>query len=123
LKSLPKGVLANFRIDEDGSYLHWPEPDIHLDLDAIRIAIDPAAKRKALVSNARWQQQYGKAITKLRLEKGVKQSDVPGLSERQVRRIEHGEGTTYESLSRLATAHGMALDEYLNRLAEIAAGA
>ncbi|MGA3212342.1 MAG: DUF2442 domain-containing protein [Terriglobales bacterium] len=123
LKSLPKAVLANFRIDEDGSYLHWPEPDIHLDLDAIRIAIDPAAKRKALVSNARWQQQYGKAITKLRLEKGVKQSDVPGLSERQVRRIEHGEGTTYESLSRLATAHGMALDEYLNRLAEIAAGA
>jgi len=54
----------------------------------------------------------------LRLEKGVKQPDVPGLSQRQVRRIEHGVGTTYESPSRLAKAHGVDSDEYLNRLAE-----
>jgi hypothetical protein len=119
LKSLPELVRSRFTIDEDGSYLHWAEPDIHLDLDAIRVAIDPVASRKALEAKALHHQQYGRAIAKLRLEKGLKQSDIPGLSDRQVRRIENGEGTTYDSLSRLANAHGMGLDEYLNQLARM----
>jgi transcriptional regulator with XRE-family HTH domain len=50
---------------------------------------------------------FGAAIAKLRTAKGLKQSEITGLSERQVRRIEKGEGTTYESLRRLAAAHGM----------------
>jgi hypothetical protein len=123
LKSLPQSTRANFTIDDDGSYLHWPEPDIHLGLDAIRAAIDPMANKKAFAAKALRYQRYGTAIAKLRLEKGLKQSDIPGLSERQVRRIEHGQGTTYESLSRLAEAHGMRLDEYLNQLARISSSA
>lgn len=123
LKSLPESTRANFTIDEDGSYLHWPEPDIHLDLDAVRVAIDPVASKKAFEAKALRHQRYGSAIAKLRLEKGLKQSDIPGLSERQVRRIEHGQGTTYDSLSRLADAHGMALDEYLNQLARLSSSA
>jgi len=119
LKSLRESTRANFTIDEDGSYLHWPEPDMHLDLDAIRVAIDPVASKKAFEAKALHHQRYGRAIAKLRLEKGLKQSDIPGLSDRQVRRIENGEGTTYESLSRLASAHGIGLDEYLNQLANI----
>jgi hypothetical protein len=119
LKSLSESTRVNFTIDEDGSYLHWPEPDIHLDLDAIRVAIDPVASRKAFEAKALHHHRYGGAIAMLRLKKGLKQSDIPGLSDRQVRRIESGEGTTYESLSRLANAHGMGLDEYLNQLANI----
>jgi pyrroloquinoline quinone (PQQ) biosynthesis protein C len=34
-----------------------------------------------------------------------------------VRRIEKGEGTTYEALRRLASAHGMDLKSYLRELA------
>jgi pyrroloquinoline quinone (PQQ) biosynthesis protein C len=48
---------------------------------------------------------------------GLKQSEIQGLSERQVRRIEKGEGTTYEALRRLAAAHGMDLEPYLRELA------
>jgi hypothetical protein len=40
LKRIPDAERANFSMDEDGSYIHWPGPDIHLDLDAVRVAID-----------------------------------------------------------------------------------
>ena len=48
---------------------------------------------------------------------GLKQSEIRGLSERQVRRIEKGEGTTYAALRRLAAAHRMDLELYLRELA------
>ena len=54
---------------------------------------------------------------KLRLRMGLKQSQIEGLSERQVRRIEKGEETTYEALDRLAPAHRMDLESYLRELA------
>jgi transcriptional regulator with XRE-family HTH domain len=57
-------------------------------------------------------------IAKLRTAKGLKQSEITGLSERQVRRIEKGEGTTYESLRRLAAAHDMDTSDYLRKIAE-----
>lgn len=121
LKSVPRSEWSNFTIDEDGSYIHWPRPDVHLDLDAIRVAIDPAARKKAFNAKAIRNLRYGRAISKLRVEKRLKQSDIAGLSERQVRRIEHGESTSYESLGRLAAAHRMNLDDYLHELARITA--
>jgi hypothetical protein len=53
---------------------------------------------------------------------GLKQSQIEGLSERQVRRIEKGVGTTYEALGRLASAHRMDLESYLRELAVNASG-
>ncbi len=121
LRSVPERERKNFVIDEDGSYLHWPEADIHLDLDAIQVAIDPAARKRAFVAKAMREQRYGKAIARMRLGKGLKQSEISGLSDRQVRRIERGESLTSESLTRLAAAHGMKLEEYLNELAKTVA--
>jgi hypothetical protein len=117
LKRIPVAERANFSVDEDGSYIHWPEPDIHLDLDAVRAAINPEERAKAKAAKALHDGRYGAAIAKLRLEKSLMQSDIEGLSERQVRRIEKGEGTTLEALRRLAAAHQMDLDEYLREVA------
>jgi hypothetical protein len=105
-------------MDEDGSYLHWPGPDIHIDLDAIRVAKDPSALTEAIVEKARHDNRYGAAIAVVRLAAGLKQSDIEGLSERQVRRIEKGEGTTSEALRLLAAAHCMKLDDYFKAVAE-----
>lgn len=121
LRSISESEQKNFVIDEDGSYLHWPHPDVHLGLDAIRVAIDPAAYKRAFDAKAIRDQRYGKAIAKMRLAKELKQSDISGLSDRQLRRIERGESLSYESLGRLAAAHGMNLDDYLNELAKIVA--
>jgi hypothetical protein len=117
LKRLPEAERAAFEIDEDGSFIHWPASDIHVDIDAIRAALDPEWRAKALAARAARDRRYGAAIAKLRVARGLKQSDVAGLSERQVRRIEKGEGTTYESLRLLAAAHGMEISDYLHEVA------
>ena len=122
LRLVPTAERANFTVDEDGSYIHWPGPDIHIDLDAIRVAIDPEARARAATARALHDSRYGAAITRLRLANGLKQSDIEGLSERQVRRIEKGEGTTSEALRRLAAAHHMNLEKYLKEVAANVAG-
>lgn len=117
LKRIPAAERGSFVVDEDGSYIHWPGSDIHLDLDTIGAAIDPEARARAEAAKALHDSRYGAAIAKLRLRVGLKQSQIKGLSERQVRRIEKGEGTTYEALRRLASAHRMDLESYLRELA------
>ena len=117
LKSIPVAGRPDFTVDSDGSYIHWPGPDIHIDLDAIRAATDPEARAKAATAKALHDSRYGAAIAKLRLSKDLRQSDIEGLSERQVRRIEKGGGTTFEALRRLAIAHHMKLAEYMGELA------
>lgn len=61
---------------------------------------------------------YGSASRKLRREKGLRQSDVPGLTARQVGRIESGHRATRSALQKLAAAHGLSVNEYLDDLAQ-----
>jgi hypothetical protein len=42
-----------------------------------------------------------------------------GSTERQVRRIENGEGMTFQSLRRLAAAHGLDLKKYLDEVTKM----
>lgn len=117
LRRVPKSERANFRISPSGSYIHWPRPDVHLDLDAIRATIDPAWKEYASAQRIAHDRRYGHAISAVRKRLGLRQSDIAGLSARQVRRIENGEGTSVEALRLLARAHGLKLGAYLDVLA------
>jgi len=111
---------ARFHIASDGSYLHWPEGDIHLGIEAFREAVDPVFREKALRHEQISLEQFGLAVTVLRERHGVRQGAVPGLSSRQVRRIERGEGfPRVSTLEKLAQAHGLSLNEYLERLAQL----
>jgi hypothetical protein len=57
---------------------------------------------------------HGAAIRKLREEKGLGVTAIPGLSHKQLRRIERGESRlTSNAASKLAEAHGMTPNEYL----------
>jgi hypothetical protein len=124
LRDIPRSQRTAFEVDEDGSYVHWPGPDIHVDLDAIQAAIDPETRTKAEGLRATRNERYGAAIARLRVAMGLKQSDIKGLSDRHVRRIEKGEGATHEALRLIAEAHGMKLDHYLHEVAAtLAAGA
>jgi hypothetical protein len=122
LKLIPEEERPKFRVDEDGSYIHWPGSDIHVDLDAIRSAKDPKAHALAAALKAQHDERFGSAIAKLRTARGLRQSDIEGLSERQVRRIEKGEGTRAGALQCLAASHGLSLDEYLQAISEVLAG-
>ncbi|NUN63215.1 helix-turn-helix domain-containing protein [Pseudanabaena biceps] len=118
LKRIPINERSNFAIADDGSYLYWESADIHLDLDAFRYVTDPKWKQKFDALKSTHNQVFGKAIATLRKKYKLRQSDIIGLSERQVSRIEKGEGSTKADTLRLfAKAHGMEFDAYLDAVA------
>jgi hypothetical protein len=120
LRKLRSEELRSFTIADDGSYLHWPASDVHLGLEDLRVLLDPDLRERADVEKILAHERIGAAIRYLRESRGITQKSVKGLSDRQVRRIERGEGTSVSALRKLAAAHGMSLGDYTNELARIA---
>lgn len=119
LRGQPRAVLQNFRIDPDGSFLHWPDIDVHLGWDQFLQAVDPAELHKARQRSAEYNRRYGAAIRKLREEAGIRQAKVAGITERQLRRIEQGEcRATTGALAALAKAHHLEVGAYMEALAK-----
>ena len=112
-------TVSAFEIDEDGRFLYWPHADVHLGWDQFVQIVDPAAaladKQKSEVFN----KKYGAAIRSLREKRSLKQSDIAGITERHLRRIEHGQQSASKgALEILAKAHGMTLDVYMKALGQ-----
>lgn len=122
LKNIPTAERGNFTISEEGSYLYWEKQDIHLDLDALRCVINPQIKAKFDAQRLTHDVLFGKAIAALRKQHKLKQSDIIGLSERQVSRIEKGEGTKVATLQLFAQAHKMELNDYLAAVGNLVSG-
>jgi Helix-turn-helix domain len=118
LRNLPRAVLRDFRIDPDGSFVHWPSPDIHLGWNQFLQAADPLELHKAQQRSADFNRRYGAAIRKLREEAGIPQAKVKGITERQLRRIEQGEcRATANALQDMANAHGLDVNTYMEKVA------
>ncbi|MCE2433356.1 MAG: hypothetical protein J4F29_10610 [Candidatus Latescibacteria bacterium] len=119
LESIPEKQRSSFTISSEGSYIHWPEADLHIDLDAVRYLKDDEWRekkdRERLMSDIR----FGEAVAAFRKQCGLKQADIHGLSERHVRRIEKGGRTKVDTLGILARSHGLSLKVYLDKIAEI----
>ena len=109
-----------FEVAGDGSYIHWPGPDVHIDLERIRYVTDETFRRRFDVKRSQHDQRFGAAIAVFRKEQDLRQTDIPGLSSRQVRRIESGGPATPEALRKLSEAHGLDLDTYLQEVAKAA---
>lgn len=109
--------LRDFQIDEDGSFLYWPKLDVHLGWAQLAEAANPALALKAKQESAAFNRKYGAAIRKRREKAGLTQGDIKGLTQRQVGRIERGEcRATLKALQKLAAAHGMPANAYMDRL-------
>jgi DNA-binding transcriptional regulator YiaG len=118
LAKLSKDQRSLFEVSDSGSRIHWPKADVDLDLDGIRYWADPQFRRAKQKQAREAAKSYGAAIRALRTELGLKQSAIPGLSEREIRRLEAGERQPHAStLETLAAAHGMTLETYLAALA------
>ncbi|MGA2617179.1 MAG: DUF2442 domain-containing protein [Thermoguttaceae bacterium] len=114
----PERIKA-FEIDEDGSYLHWPHADVHLGWEQLQGIVDPTILVAAQRRSEAFNRKYGAAIRGLREDRGLKQSDIRGIADRHLRRIEHGQiAATSSVLRALAEAHAMSLADYLGELAE-----
>ncbi len=120
LRGQPQAVLRNLSIDPDGSFIHWPDLDVHLGWNQFLQAIEPAELRKAQQRSAGFNERYGAAIRKVRETAGIPQSAVKGLTDRQVRRIEKGESrATTAAIAALARAHGLEPSAYMERLSKV----
>lgn len=120
LEPLTGSELAAFEIDIDGSYLHWPERDMHLGARQLLREIDPEYSAELEIERIE-RDLTGPAIARMREERGLRQEDVAGLSARQVRRIEKGVSRlTLGATHALAAAFGMSLDEWLDEVARAA---
>jgi hypothetical protein len=108
-----------FIIDPDGSFIHWPTPDIHVDLEMIRYACDPVWRMKQEHHRLLHHASFGEAIRVLRRANRLTQTSVKGISSRHLRRIENGEPATERVLHALADAHAFSTQEYLSHLADL----
>ena len=118
LGNLEPEELALFEIDVDGSYLHWPDHDLHLGASQLVREVD--AEYLAELEIERFTKDVtGPAIARIRESRGLRQVDVRDLSERQVRRLEKGVSRlTLEAAQNLADSLEMSLDEFLTELAK-----
>jgi len=114
LAKAAKETAERFEIDEDGSYIYWPDLDLHLGWEQLQQVVDPLAVQRAKQKSREFNVRYGAAIRKMREEKGLAITAIPGLSHKQLRRIERGEcRLTSNTARKLAQAHGMTPNEYL----------
>jgi len=119
LAGLPEAERANFTIDEDGSFLHWDWNDTHVGLEMIRSVGDPEFRHAVRMRELTLNRRFGSAVRDVREKCGLRQADVGGLSARQVSRIESGAGAPrYETIQKIAAAHSLTVQEYLDAIAE-----
>ncbi len=107
-----------FEIDSYGEYVYWPAQDVHMGWSQFEQAVAPQARLRAQQRSDAFNKRYGQAIRRVRERAGLRQSDVGGLADRTVRRIEQGRTrATVKALTKLAAAHGMNTNDYLAALA------
>jgi hypothetical protein len=117
LSGRPHAAIRNFTIDLDGSFIYWPDLDVHLGWNQFLQAVDPAELHRARQRRAGFNRKYGEAIRMLREKMGIRQAGVEGLTERQIRRIEQGKcRATTGALNALAAAHGLNVNDYMQKL-------
>jgi hypothetical protein len=118
LKTLKPKERDQFQIANDGSYLHWPSSDVHLDLDAIRYATDREWRKKVDLQRTTHDTRFGAAVAALRKKHRLNQADIKGVSERQIRRIERDSRPRARTLALMAKGHGLTLEAYLSKIAK-----
>lgn len=112
------GVLGRFVIDSAGSYLFWPDRDVRMGPSQMLQAVDPMYLSDMEIR--RYQvEKVSLALLDMRRDRQLKQTEISGLSERQVRRLEKEEvRLTVEAATKFATAFELTLSEFLDELSE-----
>jgi len=107
---------SRFKISEEGSRISWPDYGVDINLDSIKSALDPGPSK---ADSELHDRLYGGAIAQLRKDAGLRQTDIEGLDERHLRKIESGsQRATLRSLEILAKAHKLDINDYMNKLAQ-----
>lgn len=112
----PPAVLSNFEIDSAGSFLYWADRDVHMGPSQMLQAVDPMYL--AEVEIRRYEMEnVSQALEDMRKDRQLKQTEILGLSERHVRRLEKEKARlTVDAATRFASAFGLSLSGFLDEL-------
>jgi len=115
---LEPALVGRFVIDSAGSYLHWPDLDVHMGPSQMLQAVDPMYLSD--VEIRRYQMEnVSQVLLDMRNDRQLKQTDIPGLSGRHVRRLEkEAARLTVDAATKFASAFGMTLSGFLDELSE-----
>jgi hypothetical protein len=118
LAALSRRALNSFEIDDEGAFVHWPGPDIHLGWQQFVQTADEETFLAARQKTAGFNRRYGAAMRGFREQAGLRQADISGLSARQAGRIERGEcRATHAALEKYAEAHDLSVSQYMEKIA------
>ena len=115
---LDREEFGRFEIDSAGSYLYWPCQDVHMGPSQMLQAVDPVFL--AEVEIRRYEMaNVSQALEDMRNDRRLKQTEITGLSERHVRRLEKEEvRLTVGAATRFAGAFGLTMSGFLDELSE-----
>lgn len=115
---LDREEFGRFEIDSAGSYLYWPCQDVHMGPSQMFQAVDPVFLAEVEIRRYAME-NVSQALLNMRNERQLKQTEIPGLSDRHVRRLEKEEvRLTVEAAERLSCAFGLTLAGFLDELSE-----
>ena len=111
-------VVGNFHIDSAGSYLYWPDRDVHMGPSQMLQAVDPMYLSDVEIRRY-GMERVSLALLDMRNDRDLKQTEISGLSERHVRRLEREEvRLTVEAATKFSSAFGLTLSKFLDELSE-----
>lgn len=116
LSELSEEEIQAFQLHTSGSFLHWPSHDLRVGASQLLQAVDPMFL--AAIAIERYStEKMSLALRALRRDSGLTQSDIPGLSDRHIRRLENEEvRLTTEAAEKYAKAFETSLSEFLEQL-------
>lgn len=118
VRRFKSALRRRFVIDSSGSYLHWPDQDVYMGPSQMLQAVDPIYLfdieiRRYEIANV------SQALLDMRKNRQLRQAEIPGLSERHVRRLEKEKvRLTVEAATRFASAFALTLPEFLDELSD-----
>jgi len=116
IRRFEPAAVGRFEIDSAGSYLYWCDHDVHMGPSQMLQAVDPMYLSDVEIRRYEME-KVSLALLDMRNARHVKQTDIPGLSERHVRRLEKEQvRLTVEAATRFAGAFGLTLPEFLDEL-------
>lgn len=92
---------------------------VHLGWTQFQQIIDPTSVLATAAKTEQYNKRFGAAIRAIREARGLKQTDIQGITVRQLRRVvQEQQAASKGTLAALAAAHSLSLEEYVDRLAK-----
>ncbi len=119
IRSLASEQLKKLEVDIDGSFITWPDTDIHIGPSQLLQAVDPSQLAEIEIERFR-SESTAVALKYMREQRGLRQADIDGVGERQVSRLENAESRlTAAAAEHFARSFDLTITDFLDELGRL----